>query len=144
MLNEEIKEHIASAIVRGPFGRLIGLSLDHAEADRCIVKLPITAELVNANGIVHGGATVALIDAAATAAAWATNRVIEATRGTTVALTTNFLAPGRDGTLLAEARVVQRGGTLSIISVEVHDAKRQVATALITYKLDLKRGREKT
>ena len=55
MLKDEIREHIQSAIVRGPFGRLVGMSLDHAETDRCIVKLPITAAVVNTNGIVHGG-----------------------------------------------------------------------------------------
>ena len=139
MLKDEIRKRIADQIVGGPHGRHLGLELDLVEEDRCIVRLPLAPHVLNGIGIVNGGATAALIDTAGTSAAWACSKVTERSRGTTVGFTTNFLAPGRDGDLLAEARVIQRGGTLSIISVEVSDtAERRIASALMTYKLDLR------
>lgn len=139
MLNEETRDRITDQIVGGPHGRHLGLQLDFADEDHCIVRLPLAPHVMNGIGIVNGGATAALIDTAGTSAAWASNEASERSRGTTVGFTTNFLAPGRDGDLLAEARVIQRGGTLSIISIEVRDtAERRIASALMTYKLDLR------
>jgi uncharacterized protein (TIGR00369 family) len=139
VLKDEVRRRISDKIVQGPHGRHIGLSLDSADEDLCVVRLAHSPVVMNTNGIVNGGATAALIDAAGTAAAWASNRVNERSRGTTVGFTTNFLAPGLEGDLLAEARVIRRGGTLSVVTVEVRDtARREVASALVTYKLDLR------
>ena len=137
-LRDDITDRIANRIVRGPFGIHVGLELELAEPDHCRVRLPIERHVTNGADIVHGGATAALID---TAAAWATNRVNSETRGTTVGFTTYFLAPAREGALLADASVVQRGGTLTILRVTVSDeAGQQIATAMATYKLDLRRS----
>jgi acyl-coenzyme A thioesterase PaaI-like protein len=49
----------------------------------------------------------------------------------------NFLAPARGADLIAEARVVQRGRSISVGEVTVAGADgRPVARALVTYKLD--------
>ncbi|MGI9409708.1 MAG: PaaI family thioesterase, partial [Hyphomicrobiaceae bacterium] len=82
----------------------------------------------------------ALIDTAATAAAWATPAARTTTRGTTVALTINYIAAGGPGDLLAEGQVVSRGGTLTVIDVVARDeSNRTVAKGQVTYKLDLAR-----
>ena len=50
-------------------------------------------------------------------------------------LTVDFVAAGR-GDLVADARVLRRGGSLCFCDVEVADADdRLVAKALVTYKL---------
>lgn len=140
-LRDDITDRIANRIVRGPFGIHVGLELELAEPDHCRVRLPIERHVTNGADIVHGGATAALIDTAATAAAWATNRANSETRGTTVGFTTHFLAPAREGALVADASVVQRGGTLTILRITVSDeAGQQIATAMATYKLDLRRS----
>ncbi|MEM7747725.1 MAG: PaaI family thioesterase, partial [Pseudomonadota bacterium] len=90
-----------------------------------------------------GGALATLIDTAATAAAWASSDVKPTTRGTTVALTINFLSGAPQSDLLAEGRVISRGGTLTIIDVTARtaDGTRTIAKAQVTYKLDLARDR---
>ena len=86
--------------------------------------------------IVHGGAISALIDTAATAAAWSGADLAANPRGTTIALSVNFIAAARGQDITAEARVIQRGRTITVceVSVDGSDGKR-VANALITYKL---------
>jgi uncharacterized protein (TIGR00369 family) len=103
--------------------------------------LPHAAHNMNQNGRLNGGATLALIDTAATAAAWASNAVVPGkTRGTTVSVTTSFLAPAGASDLVAEARVIRRGGRLSVVSVSVSNAGGEVASGLVTYSIELKRG----
>lgn len=141
MLSDEVKTRIAERIVRGPFGQHLGMSAEIIEPDRVTVRLFGAPHIMNAGDIVHGGATAALIDTAATAAAWATDQASAGTRGTTVGFALNFLAPGRGGSdLVADARVIQRGGNLTILDVVVRDdAGSQIAKAQVTYKLGLRR-----
>lgn len=138
MLKEEHRRRIAEAIVASPHGRFQGFRLDRIDVDRCLLRLPAAAHNLNVNGRINGGAIAALIDTAATAAAWASNRVEPESRGTTVALSVNYLAPGGNGDLFAEARVTRRGRSLSFVSVSARDGEgREIAAALVTYKIDL-------
>lgn len=128
---------IREAVVRGPYGVHLGIELAALEADRAVVRLPWRPELGNGAGIYHGGATASLIDTAATAAAWTGPSVVEATRGATVAFTVNFLSPGLQGrSLEAEAVVLRRGGSLTVVDVLVTDDDgRKIARGVVTYKL---------
>ena len=83
---------------------------------------------------VHGGAIASLADSAA---AWATvgSTGLEAVP-VTVEMKINFLAPVESGRLIAEARIVHKGKTISLSDVEVKDDKgRLVAKSLVTYYL---------
>lgn len=142
-LSPAAREHIFGIITTGPFASHVGLSIEHAEVDRVIVRMPGEAHVMNGVGIAHGGALATLIDTAATAAAWACPDVKETTRGTTVSLTINYLTGAPQTDLLAEGRVISRGGTLTIIDViaRTADGNQTIAKAQVTYKLDLARDR---
>ena len=131
--NEEL---VRDAIVRSPLGALLGMAVDSIERDRVRVRLPFRTEVTTIGDLVHGGAISALIDAAATAAAWSGADLSRNPRGTTVALTVNFLAAARAQDIVAEARVIQRGRTITVCEVSVAGTDgTRVANALITYKL---------
>ena len=137
-LSDEIGATIERFIVRSPYGALLGLRGESVEPDRVRVRLPFRPDVTTLGEMVHGGAIAGLVDVAATAAAWATPRATLGARGTTVGFSLNFLGPALGKDLVAEARVVQRGGTLCVLEVVVgDDAGRDVARALVTYKLSL-------
>lgn len=141
LLRDDVVARLRDVVVRGPYGEMMDARLAEATPDRAVVEMAILPHHMNGAARVHGGALAGLVDIAATATAWATNRIDTETRGTTVAVTVNYLAPGRDGTLRAEGAIVRRGGSLTIIRVHVTDgAGNGVAEGQITYKLDLRRG----
>ena len=132
--NEDI---VRQAIVGSPLASLLGAETVEVAPDCVRVRLPFRAELTTVGELVHGGAIAALIDVAATAAFWTGADLARNPRGTTIGFTVNFLAPVRGGDLIAEARVVQRGRSISVGEVTVAGADgRPVARALVTYKLD--------
>lgn len=140
MLSEEIITRIRERIVRGPFGVHMDFIVEEIAPDTCTLRLPIREEITNAGGIVHGGATASLVDTTAVAAAWATERATPEAHGATVGFTINYLAPGRDSDLIAQASIVHRGGTLSVIDVIVLDGQgAKIAKAQVTYKIKLSR-----
>ncbi|MBI2962824.1 MAG: PaaI family thioesterase [Deltaproteobacteria bacterium] len=127
---------VQEMIVRSPLGALLGMEVETLEVDHVRVRLPFRPALTTGADLVHGGATCALIDTAATAAAWSGDDLGRNPRGTTIALTVNFLAPARGQDIVAEARVIQRGRTITVCEVSVESrAGQRVASALVTYKL---------
>lgn len=142
-LSPAARKHIFGLITTGPFASHVGLVVEHAEVDRVVIRLPGEPHVMNGVGIAHGGALATLIDTAATATAWASPEVTDTTRGTTVALTINYLSGAPQVDLLAEGRVISRGGTLTIVDVVARtaDGKHTIAKAQVTYKLDLARDR---
>jgi uncharacterized protein (TIGR00369 family) len=127
---------VRGAIADSPLGKLLGIVVETVEVDRVRVRLPFRTEVTTVGDIVHGGSIAALIDTAATAAAWSGADLDKNPRGTTIALTVNFLAAARGEDIFANAHVMQRGRTITVCEVRVETKDgRAVASALVTYKL---------
>lgn len=137
-LPEAVRQLVDLAIVRSPYGKLLGLELASAEPDRVHVRLPYRVDVTTLGDTVHGGAIAGLVDAAATAAFWAHPDASPKARGTTIGFSINFVSAGRGQDLVADARVRRRGKEICTGEVSVKDgAGREVAVALVTYKLNL-------
>ncbi|MDX6632524.1 MAG: hypothetical protein QOG26_529, partial [Solirubrobacterales bacterium] len=106
-------------LAHSPFARELGLALDSIEADRAELVLPFREGLATYADVVHGGAICALVDVAATAAAWSDIEPSASPQGATVGLTVDFLRAARGVDLRARARVVRRGRQLCFCDVEV-------------------------
>lgn len=119
----------SSAGSRESWTTLIG-----TRADSGTVVLPVTDDVRNPWGIVHGGATAALVDAAALDAA-ARDGAGPSCFTADVAL--YFLAPGRVGPLRASAAVVGRRPDGRLTDVRIRDegaGDRPVAVATVTVR----------
>lgn len=133
---ERMRPLIEAAIVGSPFGRHLGLHCEEIAADRVRLRLPFAATLATVGSVIHGGAIASLADAAATAACWASPHVPPGARGTTIALSLQYLNAGRAQDLLATAEVIQRGGSVCVAEVTVRGIDGTlVARASSTYKL---------
>lgn len=118
------------------FGELLGARLVHLEEGLCRIRLPWREDLSRGDNLVHGGVTAALVDKAGTAAAWSYLDIGAGARGATASLTVNYLSGADRCDLVAEARVVRRGRSLTIVEVEVFsDAGALIAKGPITYRL---------
>jgi len=129
-------ELVRKAIVASPLATLLGTETLEVAPDRIRVALPYRPEVTTVGDLVHGGAISALIDIAATAAFWTGADLARNPRGTTIGFTVNFIAAARGEDLVADARVVRRGRSISVGEVIVTAAGSEVARAMVTYKLD--------
>ena len=137
-LPEAVRQLVDGTIVRSPYGKLLGLELVSAEPDRVRVRLPYRVDVTTLGDTVHGGAISALVDTTATAAFWAHPAASPSARGTTIGFSINFIAAGRGQDLIANASVRRRGREICTGEVSVTDAAgREVAVALVTYKMSL-------
>jgi acyl-CoA thioesterase len=92
----------------------------------------IRKDLMQNQGVVHGGAIASLID---TATAFAILSLLEPKeKVTTVDLAISYLRPATGGRLTAVAKVVRAGRRLFVVSAEVFDRQgKLITTALSTY-----------
>ena len=140
MEKEEIESLENKLIGRG-FGELLGIKVDQVEDGYCRLLLPFKPALSRGDDLIHGGVIAALIDKAGTAAAWSYRDIPSTARGATVGLTVNYLQGALSCDLIAEGRVVRRGGSITVADVEVkNEAGELIAKGPVTYKLSIPRS----
>jgi len=104
------------------------------------LSLPIEKHLTNSMGTVHGGVIMSLLDIALCTAA----RTLHpgSIGAITIDLSTSFIDGGTGARLLAEARVLKDGRTMSFVEAEARNEDGSlVAKAIATVRVRL---REKT
>jgi uncharacterized protein (TIGR00369 family) len=116
------------------FNKLLGLRLVAVHKDGVTVELEVRPEMMNGAGVLHGGVTATMVDAAA---GIATNRELGgACRITTVELKINYFLPVVSGRVRARAHLMRVGKTLSISRVDLFDQKKKlIGTAIVTYMI---------
>ena len=133
----ELQERL---IGRG-FGEFIGAKIEHVEDGYCRLRLPFKPELSRGDDLIHGGVIATLIDKAGTAAAWSYSDITDDAMGATIALTVNYLQGALSCDLIAEGRVMRRGGSITVADVEIkNDAGDLIAKGPVTYKLTKRRS----
>lgn len=108
------------------FNRHLNMKIVAWREGEVTVELTVADFMRNRHGIVHGGVVATLIDAAA---GYAGNYCPFPGRQrlcATISLSTNFLAPAKDGKLTAKGRVRGGGRTIFSSNVEVTDEAGQL------------------
>ena len=102
--------------------------------DGVTVECPLREELLNSNGVLHGGVTASIADEAA----W--HALLHEYKGhtemTTTELKVNYLRPMTGKKVLARAYVLRAGKTLGVTRVDLFDSQKKLsAVAVVTYML---------
>ena len=116
-----------------PFNMLIGMSIDRLHDDGITISCAVIPKLLDEDGALHGGVMSSLADAAA---GLATQRHLGGRRPiTTVELKINQIRAVKSGRVIARARLLRVGATLSIARVDITAARKPAGVALVTYML---------
>ena len=110
-----------------PLCETLGVTASELDAGRVVVHLAWRPELCTANGLLHGGAVMALADAAGGACAYL--NLPDGAEGTaTIESKTNFLGAVRAGTVTATSAPLHVGRTTIVVETELRtDDGRLVA-----------------
>jgi uncharacterized protein (TIGR00369 family) len=115
-----------------PFWKHMGMTFERLEPGDVIIQMPVKNELLNSNGILHGGAVTTILDSIIGATIRSTRDVKVAT----VSLTTQFIAPVREGTLYASAKMINQGKRILYVESKVSNEKEEtIGTSLGTFAI---------
>ena len=119
----------------------IAFTITERTADRVVGEMPVTAGMLNPFGTVHAGAMIWFADVVATQCAVGDFEALgDNGEGFPLAvdLHTVLMANQGDGVLVATARPVRRGGTLSVIRTEVRGRDDRLLIEMTTTHLRAK------
>ena len=118
------------AEVQPPFGRWLGMKITHAAPDRVVAELVVREELANRNGVLHGGAVMALADNMGGTATFL--NLPDGAGTTTIESKTNFIAAAPSGgRVTGEATPLHRGRRTQVWQTRVTTAEGRLV-ALVT------------
>jgi acyl-CoA thioesterase len=116
------------------FNELLGLEITGRHDDGVTIECPVRPDLMNGMGVLHGGVTATVADAAM---GIGLSHVLGKDRAiTTVEMKINYMHPVISGKVVARSYVLRIGTTLSTGRVDLFDAEgTPVGVALLTYML---------
>ncbi len=110
-----------------PLCATLGMTASEASAERVVAHLDWRAELCTSGGLLHGGAVMALADAAGGACAFL-NLPDGAIGTSTIESKTNFVGAVREGaSVTATSTPLHRGRTTIVVETELRVDDRLVA-----------------
>lgn len=130
----------ATAVIREfmPLCATLGVRAEEYTADRVVLSLEWAPSLCTGNGILHGGAIMALADSAGGACAFL-NLPADAVGTATIESKTNFLGAVRGGAATATATPLHRGGTTIVIETSVRDSKGKLVAKVTQTQIVLRK-----
>lgn len=115
------KKELAERMGHDNYAALTGLEVVKAEPGRVEVRMPVTRDILNGHGNVHGGALFTLADYAAAAAS---NMLGEATMATNGSI--SYLRAVREGSVVARAKTVKAGRRMKFQVVELYNDRDEL------------------
>lgn len=117
-----------------PFWALIGMEVVDVKKGWAKIRLPFSEKLTQPDGIAHGGSVFSTADAAVTVALLGLIDRDETLA--TIEMKINFLRPFDKGEILAEAKIIYRGGKTAVGDVEVTNSQGElIAKCLATFMI---------
>jgi uncharacterized protein (TIGR00369 family) len=117
-----------------PFWSTIGIEVVDAKSGWARVRVRFSRHLINANGVMHGGAVFSAADVATAVALH--SLLADGERTATTEFKINFIKPVAEFDIIAEALILHRGRHTAVGDVTVTDAAGNlVAKALTTYAI---------
>jgi 1,4-dihydroxy-2-naphthoyl-CoA hydrolase len=120
-----------------PLAATLGIRADVYGAGEVVMSMDWAPSLCTANGILHGGAIMALADSAGGACALL-NLPAGASGTSTIESKTNFLGAVRSGSVTATSTALHRGGTTIVVETSVRDAAGKLVAKVTQTQLVLR------
>ena len=101
-----------------PFNKFLGIEVPELTDGYARLELPFRPEFIGdaMRGALHGGVISTLVDTCGGFAVW--SRIELEDRISTIDIRIDYLAPGRQETLVAEGRVVRVGNRVGVVDVK--------------------------
>jgi uncharacterized protein (TIGR00369 family) len=133
---------VRESFARQRFMQTLGVTLARVAPGEVDLRLPFRADLTQQHGFLHAGAMTTVVD---TACGYAALTLMPADAAVlTAEFKVNLLAPGKGEAIVARARVLKSGRTLTVVRGDVfaldRGEERLVATMLATMMAVRDRG----
>lgn len=119
-----------------PFAKWLGVKVAEVAQDRAVIVLPYSPDHMNAIGVLNGGASASLLTMAGTLAAWTGVDLDREPHLSCVDVSVQYLAAATEEDVVAEARVLRRGRSVTFLDVTLRSrAGHSICQGLLSYQV---------
>ena len=112
--------HMQERVDSNPFSHLLGLRIIAASEGGAVMEMPLSPQVMQMLGLVHGGALASLIDSVSACSLWP-HLEADGLTAVTLELKINFLASPRGAWVRAASELIRYGRTTAYVETGVHD-----------------------
>lgn len=121
-ITEDYLQWLKDEFEESAYWKLMGITFKQLEQGEVVIKMPVKKQLMNSNNVLHGGAISSLLDSVIGATIRSSRKV----RLATITLTTNFLKPISEGTIYAEANLLNSGNRIQFVEAKVFNKTKEI------------------
>ena len=120
---------------RVKFADFLGATIVEVSEGRAVLALPFRPELLNAGGILSGGASASLLNMAGTVAAWTTIESAAEPDAGCVDMSLRYLDAAAGEDIVAEAHTLRRGRGIAFLEVALRNRSgKPICQGLMVYR----------
>lgn len=113
---------------------LLGMKVESFGNGEAVLAIDFDPKLLQPMGVVHGGVMATLADSAVAVALLGLLKELK--NFSTIEMKVNYFRPFIKGTMLAKARIIQKGNSIAVGDVDITDERgKPLGKALMTYKI---------
>lgn len=101
------------------FLKNLGIQVERAAEGNCRISAPVTPQVINPSGILHGGVTFTLADTGMGIAV--STLLAPSERTATVECSIRYILPAKRGRIIADCRVIRRSNRFAVTEARIYD-----------------------
>ena len=133
---EEDVQRVVAAIQQSGFYQLLGMEILEVGPGHSKLRVRFREALTHGGGVGHGGVMASLADSCIACALFGLLEDPDQFRLSTIAMKLNYFRPFKEGEMIAEGRIIQKGSTIAVGEMDVHDGEGTVyGKGIATYRI---------
>ena len=133
---EAFLQKVVAAIQESGYYQLLGMEILEVEPGYAKLRVRFREALTHAGGVAHGGVMASLADSCIACALFG---LVENPAGigfSTIEMKLNYFRPFAKGEMIAEGRIIQKGRTIAVGEMDVHDGEGTAyGKGIATYRI---------
>jgi acyl-CoA thioesterase len=129
-------QKVVATIQQSGFYQLLGMEILEAGPGHSKLRVRFRKALTHGGGVGHGGVMASLADSCIACALFGLLEDPSQFRLSTIEMKLNYFRPFREGEMIAEGRIIQKGRTIAVGEMDVHDGEGTVyGKGIATYRI---------
>jgi uncharacterized protein (TIGR00369 family) len=129
-------QRLVTAVQESGFYQLLGMEILDVKPGYSKLRVQFRKALAHAGGVGHGGVMASIADSCIACALFGMMEDPAELGISTIEMKLNYFRPFREGEMIAEGKIIQKGSSVAVGEMDVHDGKGLVyGKGIATYKL---------
>ena len=129
-------DRLVTAVQNSDFYQLLGMEIVDIKPGYSKLRLRFRKTLTHAGGVGHGGVMASIADSCIACALFGMIEDPKDLGISTIEMKLNYFRPFKEGEMIAEGRIIQKGSSIAVGEMDVHDGNGLVyGKGISTYKL---------